>query len=139
MSKEKERLEQVEEDVKDLLMDIQDDPNIVFKLDKILEKYKDYTTGDLAECVPGLEKCVTVMNEGLTTMSSLLIKKDERNQVLEHSNELMSQQLTVRDKEKIKNATALYAEEVQKNKQRTKSRLYRECKEEYQKLRTLTG
>ena len=133
--KEKERLEQVEEDVKDLLMDIQDDPNIVFKL----EKYKDYTTGDLAECVPGLEKSITIMNEGLTTMSSLLIKKDERNQVLEHSNKLMSQQLTVRDKEKITNATALYAEEVQKNKQRTKSRLYRECKEEYQKLRTLTG
>jgi hypothetical protein len=131
-------LEQAKIDIKDLLLDIQDDPNIEVKLDKQLEKYNDYTTGELAEAVPKLEKTVVIQREGLNTMASLLIKKDEKLQVMEHSNNLMSKQLSVRDRDKISHDTGLFEDEVKKNKQRTKSRLYKECTEEYQRIRSIT-
>jgi hypothetical protein len=51
----------------------------------------------------------------------------------------MSKQLSVRDREKINRDTALFSDEVQNNKKKTKSRLYKQCKEEYQRIRSLTN
>jgi hypothetical protein len=69
-STQQQKLDQAKEDVRDILIDIQDDPETENKL----EKYKEYTTGELAEAVPNLEKTITVQQEGLTVMSIVMIK-----------------------------------------------------------------
>jgi hypothetical protein len=73
-STQQQKLDQAKEDVRDLLIDIQDDPETEKKLSTKLEKYKEYTTGELAEAVPNLEKTITVQQEGLTVMSTVVIK-----------------------------------------------------------------
>jgi hypothetical protein len=138
-SKNLKKIEQAQDDVGDLLIDIRDDPIILEKLTKELEKSKDFTIGELAEMVPNLKKNDIVKQEALKTMAFVLINKDEKLQVLEYQNTAMSEQLSVRDKEKIEKATELYEQKVKENKHVTKSRLSEELRRAYTKNKQLTG
>ncbi len=120
-------------------MDIRDDPIILEKLKKELEKSKDFTIGELAEMAPHLMKHNIVKQEALNTMAFVLLNKDEKLQVMEYKNNAMSQQLTVRDREKVEKAMELEERRVKENKHVTKSRLGEELRQAYTKNKQLTG
>jgi hypothetical protein len=130
--------QQVKGNVRDLLVDIKDDPIVLDELKKELEKCKDFNIGELAEMVPNLKKYNIIQNKALTAMARALIINDEKLQVIEYANAQMANQLTVRDRDKINKASQLYEEAVKTNITKTKSRIYNDLKEAYKQTRELT-
>jgi hypothetical protein len=139
-TKTKEQIvkEQAKEDIKSIILDIQDDPELKTKINQRLERYKGFTTMELAQTVPNLERTIASYDEAMQVTTQELIVTDEKLQSANHRISLMSKELSEGSQEKIDKATAIYDEQVRQNKEQTKSDICNRLRRRYQQSKALT-